>query len=58
ASKIGLIHERMHPGVLYDRAQEIARELADGESPPSRSKPGLAQRAAEATPPGRAVILK
>ncbi|MFO7894855.1 MAG: 3-hydroxyacyl-CoA dehydrogenase NAD-binding domain-containing protein [Longimicrobiales bacterium] len=58
AQKTGLIHERMHHGVLYDRAGEIARTLADGGSPPSRSKPGRIQRLAEATPPGRAVILK
>ncbi|MGK7313343.1 MAG: 3-hydroxyacyl-CoA dehydrogenase NAD-binding domain-containing protein [Candidatus Longimicrobiales bacterium M2_2A_002] len=58
ASKIGVIHERMHQGALYDRAEEIARELADGGSPPSRTKPGLAQRLAEATPAGRAVIFR
>ena len=58
AQKIGLIHERMHPGVLYERAAVVARELAAGESPPSRSKPGLVQRLAEKTPPGRALILK
>ena len=58
AQKIGLIHERMHPGVLYERAEAIARAMAAGEPGPSRSKPGLAQRLAEATPLGRRVILK
>jgi 3-hydroxyacyl-CoA dehydrogenase/enoyl-CoA hydratase/3-hydroxybutyryl-CoA epimerase len=58
AYRTGLIHERMHPGVLYDRAAEIARTLADGGSPPSRNGPGRVQRLAEATPPGRALILK
>ncbi len=57
AQKTGLVHERMHPGVLYQRAGEIARDLADGGSPPSRAKPGLMARIMEATAPGRAVIL-
>ncbi|NIP81908.1 MAG: fatty oxidation complex subunit alpha, partial [Gemmatimonadetes bacterium] len=58
AQKIGLVHERMHPGVLYDRAEELARAMADGEAAPSRAEPGLVQRLAEATPPGRNLILK
>ena len=58
AQKIGLIHERMHPNVLYDRASQIALEMADGGSAPSRARPGLMQRAAEAMPLGRRVILK
>jgi 3-hydroxyacyl-CoA dehydrogenase/enoyl-CoA hydratase/3-hydroxybutyryl-CoA epimerase len=58
AQKIGLVHERMHPGALYPRAAAVARELAEGESPPSRARPGLIQRLAESTPPGRALILK
>ncbi|MFW6205813.1 MAG: 3-hydroxyacyl-CoA dehydrogenase NAD-binding domain-containing protein, partial [Gemmatimonadota bacterium] len=58
AARIGLIHERMHEGVLYDRAAEVARSMTDGERPPSRARPGRLQRLAEATPPGRAVILK
>ena len=58
AKKIGLIHERMHPGVLYDQAGETARSMADGGSPPSRNGPGRLQRLAESTPPGRALILR
>lgn len=58
AARTGLIHERMHPGVLYDRAGEIARTLADGGPPPDRAKPGLGARLLEATAPGRAVILR
>ncbi|MFP4624886.1 MAG: 3-hydroxyacyl-CoA dehydrogenase NAD-binding domain-containing protein, partial [Gemmatimonadota bacterium] len=58
AHRIGLIHERMHPGVLEERARQIARELADGEAPPARARPGLLPRLMEATPPGRSVILK
>lgn len=58
AQKIGLIHERMHPGALYPRAAAVARELADGDRPPARSRPGLMQRLAESSPPGRALILR
>jgi 3-hydroxyacyl-CoA dehydrogenase/enoyl-CoA hydratase/3-hydroxybutyryl-CoA epimerase len=58
AQRIGLIHERMHPGVLYDRAREIAERLAEGGDPPSRSRPPLPQRLLEKTGPGRRFILK
>ena len=58
AHKIGLIHERMHPGVLYGRAAEIARGMAGGDSAPSRNRPGLPQRLAESTSIGRGFILK
>jgi 3-hydroxyacyl-CoA dehydrogenase/enoyl-CoA hydratase/3-hydroxybutyryl-CoA epimerase len=58
AQRIGLIHERMHPGVLNDRAREIARTMADGGDPPARNRPGLGPRLLEATPLGRRVILK
>jgi 3-hydroxyacyl-CoA dehydrogenase/enoyl-CoA hydratase/3-hydroxybutyryl-CoA epimerase len=58
AQRIGLIHERMHPGVLYDRAAELAGSLAEGGKSPSRARPGLVQRAAEATPLGRRLILR
>ncbi|HUE77980.1 MAG TPA: 3-hydroxyacyl-CoA dehydrogenase NAD-binding domain-containing protein [Longimicrobiales bacterium] len=57
AEKLGLIHERMHQGALYDRARRLALELAGGESAPTHARPGLAQRALEATPLGRRVIL-
>ena len=58
AQKIGLIHERMHPGVLEERAREIAMAMAEGGNAPDRSRPPLPQRLAEATPPGRSFILK
>ncbi|HSH45990.1 MAG TPA: 3-hydroxyacyl-CoA dehydrogenase NAD-binding domain-containing protein [Longimicrobiales bacterium] len=57
ATKLGLVHERMHPGVLYDRAAAVAAEMAQGEAPPSRARPPLPQRLAEATAPGRRFIL-
>ncbi len=58
AQKIGLIHERMHAGVLAERARRIALDMAGGGSAPGRSTPGLAQRLAERTPLGRSLILK
>ena len=58
AQKIGLVHERMHPGVLYARAEEVARSMAGGGDPPDRNRPGLAARLMEATPLGRSIILK
>ena len=58
AQKLGLVHERMHQGVLYARAKAVALELADGKPAPSRARPPLAQRVLEATPMGRSFILK
>ncbi len=58
AQKIGLIEERMHAGVLYDRAREVALGMADGGAAPSRSKPPLQMRLMEATAPGRELILR
>ena len=58
AQKIGLIHERMHAGVLEGRARQIALDLAGGGSAPDRNTPGLVQRVAEGTPLGRSFILK
>jgi 3-hydroxyacyl-CoA dehydrogenase / enoyl-CoA hydratase / 3-hydroxybutyryl-CoA epimerase len=58
AEKLGLIHERMHQGVLARRASEIARTLAEGGDPPSRARPGLVTRIMEGAAPGRAVILR
>ncbi|HUG39608.1 MAG TPA: 3-hydroxyacyl-CoA dehydrogenase NAD-binding domain-containing protein [Longimicrobiales bacterium] len=57
AEKLGLVHERMHPGVLYARAKEVALAAAAGGPTPSRQRPGRLQRAAEATAPGRRFIL-
>jgi 3-hydroxyacyl-CoA dehydrogenase / enoyl-CoA hydratase / 3-hydroxybutyryl-CoA epimerase len=57
AQRIGLISERMHPGVLYDRARELALELAGGGKPPIPRKP-LGKRALDGTPLGRRVVLR
>jgi 3-hydroxyacyl-CoA dehydrogenase / enoyl-CoA hydratase / 3-hydroxybutyryl-CoA epimerase len=56
AQRIGLISERMHPGVLYDRARKLALELAAGSSPTPLKKPLLA-RALDDTPIGRRVVM-
>ena len=56
AQRIGLISERMHPGVLYDRARALALELADGGKAAARKK-GLLARALDDTPVGRKVVL-
>jgi 3-hydroxyacyl-CoA dehydrogenase / enoyl-CoA hydratase / 3-hydroxybutyryl-CoA epimerase len=58
AQKLGLVHERMHAGVLVHRAKAIAREMAAGGRAPSRSRPGRIQRLAAATALGRRIILK
>jgi 3-hydroxyacyl-CoA dehydrogenase / enoyl-CoA hydratase / 3-hydroxybutyryl-CoA epimerase len=57
AQRIGLIAERMHPGVLYDRAHDLALELAGGASVPRPKKPVL-KRALDGTPVGRRVVLR
>lgn len=57
AQRTGLISERMHIGVLYDRAAELALELADGGRPDRRKRPLLA-RALDDTPIGRRVVLR
>ena len=56
AHRIGLISERMHPGVLYERARALALELANGGQPPQPRR-SLVSRALDGTPPGRRVIL-
>jgi 3-hydroxyacyl-CoA dehydrogenase / enoyl-CoA hydratase / 3-hydroxybutyryl-CoA epimerase len=57
AQRIGLISERMHAGVLYDRAHELALELANGAHLQRRRKP-LMKRALDSTPVGRRVVLR
>jgi 3-hydroxyacyl-CoA dehydrogenase / enoyl-CoA hydratase / 3-hydroxybutyryl-CoA epimerase len=57
AQRIGLIAERMHPGVLYDRARELVLELARGAPVPRARKPVL-KRALDGTPIGRRVVLR
>lgn len=54
AQRLGLISERPHPGVLYDRARELVLEAA--ESGDGRRK-GLTQRLLEGTRAGRRVVL-
>jgi 3-hydroxyacyl-CoA dehydrogenase / enoyl-CoA hydratase / 3-hydroxybutyryl-CoA epimerase len=57
AQRSGLISERMHAGVLYDRAAALALELAAGARPPRRKKP-LVKRAMDNTRLGRRVVLR
>jgi 3-hydroxyacyl-CoA dehydrogenase / enoyl-CoA hydratase / 3-hydroxybutyryl-CoA epimerase len=59
AQRIGLIAERMHPGVLYDRARELSLELAaaGGTRRTRRRKPLLA-RMLDDTPLGRRIVLR
>jgi 3-hydroxyacyl-CoA dehydrogenase / enoyl-CoA hydratase / 3-hydroxybutyryl-CoA epimerase len=57
AQRIGLIAERMHVGVLYDRARALALELAQGEWPKRRRKP-LLKRALDSTALGRRLALR
>jgi 3-hydroxyacyl-CoA dehydrogenase / enoyl-CoA hydratase / 3-hydroxybutyryl-CoA epimerase len=57
AQRSGLIHERMHQGVLYDRAGALALELAAGRRPARRRKP-LLKRAMDSTRLGRRLVLR
>jgi 3-hydroxyacyl-CoA dehydrogenase / enoyl-CoA hydratase / 3-hydroxybutyryl-CoA epimerase len=57
AQRLGLVEERMHAGVLAQRAKEIALSMAGGGDAPRRSKPPLAHRLAQATPLGRRLVL-
>lgn len=57
AQRIGLIAERMHAGVLYDRARSLALQLAKGGSVPRTKKPVM-KRALDGTPIGRRVVLR
>jgi 3-hydroxyacyl-CoA dehydrogenase / enoyl-CoA hydratase / 3-hydroxybutyryl-CoA epimerase len=58
AQRIGLIAERMHPSVLYDRAHDLALELAGARGLPPRRKRSLAARALDDTPVGRRIVLR
>jgi 3-hydroxyacyl-CoA dehydrogenase / enoyl-CoA hydratase / 3-hydroxybutyryl-CoA epimerase len=59
AQRIGLIAERMHPAVLYERAHALALELAAGRATvPRRTKRGLLSRALDDTPVGRRIVLR
>jgi 3-hydroxyacyl-CoA dehydrogenase / enoyl-CoA hydratase / 3-hydroxybutyryl-CoA epimerase len=57
AQRIGLISERMHVGVLYERARTLALELTTGTSLPRPRKPVL-KRALDGTPIGRRIVLR
>lgn len=57
AQRIGLISERMHPAVLYERASALALELAQGRRPVPARKPLLA-RVVDETRIGRGVVLQ
>ena len=57
AQRLGLVHERMHPGVLVSRAKAVALEAANGTAPSPAGGPGRMARLAEATPLGRRFIL-
>lgn len=53
AQRLGLVAERPHPGVLYDRARELVLEASDAGG---RAK-GVTQRLLENTRAGRRVVL-
>jgi 3-hydroxyacyl-CoA dehydrogenase / enoyl-CoA hydratase / 3-hydroxybutyryl-CoA epimerase len=57
AQRTGLISERMHPAVLYERARELALSLADGAKP-ARRRPRLLKRVLDGTSPGRRIVLR
>jgi 3-hydroxyacyl-CoA dehydrogenase/enoyl-CoA hydratase/3-hydroxybutyryl-CoA epimerase len=56
AQRIGLIAERMHPGVLYERAHALALELAGSRTVPRRKRPLLA-KVLDDTIIGRRIVL-
>ena len=56
AQRIGLIAERMHPGVLYDRARELALEMAVKRPQPHRRK-SFVSKVLDETAFGRRIIL-
>jgi 3-hydroxyacyl-CoA dehydrogenase / enoyl-CoA hydratase / 3-hydroxybutyryl-CoA epimerase len=58
AQRIGLVAERMHPAVLYERARALALELAGARGLPARPKRSLLARALDDTPVGRRVVLR
>jgi 3-hydroxyacyl-CoA dehydrogenase / enoyl-CoA hydratase / 3-hydroxybutyryl-CoA epimerase len=57
AQRTGLVSERIHPAVLYDRARALALELADGAPLPRRRR-SLLKRALDRTPIGRRLVLR
>jgi 3-hydroxyacyl-CoA dehydrogenase / enoyl-CoA hydratase / 3-hydroxybutyryl-CoA epimerase len=57
AQRTGLVSERIHPAVLYDRARALALELAGGAPVPRRRR-SLLKRALDRTPIGRRLVLR
>jgi 3-hydroxyacyl-CoA dehydrogenase / enoyl-CoA hydratase / 3-hydroxybutyryl-CoA epimerase len=57
AQRTGLVSERIHPAVLYDRARALALELANGAPLPRRRR-SLLKRALDRTPIGRRLVLR
>jgi 3-hydroxyacyl-CoA dehydrogenase/enoyl-CoA hydratase/3-hydroxybutyryl-CoA epimerase len=56
AQRIGLIDERVHPSILYDRARSAALEMAQGRRQPLKSK-ALMDRFLDDTGPGRKLLM-
>ena len=56
AQRIGLVDERVHPAILYDRARAAALEMAQGRKQPERKK-ALLDRFLDDTGPGRKVLM-
>ncbi|MGH7465629.1 MAG: enoyl-CoA hydratase-related protein, partial [Longimicrobiales bacterium] len=56
AQRIGLVSERMHPAVLYERARALAQELSAQRGSPRRRRP-LLSKLLDDTALGRRVIL-
>jgi 3-hydroxyacyl-CoA dehydrogenase / enoyl-CoA hydratase / 3-hydroxybutyryl-CoA epimerase len=57
AQRTGLIGERIHAAALYDRARELALDLAVNGPPPRRKRP-LVKRLLDGTRVGRHVVLR
>ena len=60
ALQLGLVDEMVHPAILRDIAVNRAREIGAGQRPRSHggARAGLATRALEGTPPGRAIVFR
>ena len=56
AQRAGLVHERVHPAQLYERARAAALELAEGRREPKTSRK-LTERLLDETAPGRKLVL-
>ncbi|HEX2780389.1 MAG TPA: fatty acid oxidation complex subunit alpha FadJ [Gemmatimonadaceae bacterium] len=60
ALQLGLVDELVHPAILRDVAVKRARELGAGtrERSEGHKGSGIAARALEGTPPGRAIVFR